>query len=514
MKGSEPISATQKIQREDYADHLYASGLIYRAIEYPTKRHRDFADAIQSVNSGRGGIFKRPHLTMARICQHTGGKAGAEAFVRREIEVIERFAQKTGHQPFKVTRGGGIEHEVTSYEDFISPAANWLVQAARDDKAAWKASRRAAMQKYVAEAMKLIPRITAEAEPDQNSMPIDDAQYIERMITQGINYALKACERAAENGGDAVGVARMAAERLLRYAENQHHSRRAFAITPEVGRVTKLLPSPAENKVKQEEKPNILEAALDYARRSIPVFPVKQNKAPYTPHGFKDATCDEATIREWWDRWPDANIGVPTGTPSGWLVLDSDPRHGGDASLCELIEQYEELPETREAETGGGGHHVIFEYPELAQLGNARGRLPEGLDVRGEGGYIIAAPSLHASGRRYRWRNELEPAPVPDWLLKLLTEERSSAALSGEKPHSEAKSGATVGNLITEGSRNDRLFRIACAMRGQGYGPEEIEAGLSEINTRRCSPPLSVGEVLKIVKSAANYSPNSIAVGA
>jgi hypothetical protein len=179
----------------DSADHLYASGLLYQAISYPTKRHRDFADAIQSVNGGNGGAFKRSHLSMARICQHTGGKAGAEAFVRREIEVIERFTERTGYQPFKITRGGGISHEVTTYEDFLSPAANWLVQVARDDKEAWSKHPGAAMQKYLPEGVRLIPRVPTEEEQVREAMAIDDVLYIQRMSKQSINSALKACER-------------------------------------------------------------------------------------------------------------------------------------------------------------------------------------------------------------------------------------------------------------------------------------------------------------------------------
>lgn len=255
-------------------------------------------------------------------------------------------------------------------------------------------------------------------------------------------------------------------------------------------------------------------AALGYAARGIPVFPVRQNKAPYTPRGFKDATCDGATIREWWRKWPDAGIGVPTGVASGWLVLDSDPRHGGDVSLCQLIEEHGDLPDTLEAETGGGGHHIVFEYPELAALGNSRGRLPEGLDVRGEGGYIVAAPSLHASGGRYRWRNDLRPVPVPLWLLTLLTEARPSVAtLPDAETRSQAKSGAGIGPVIAEGSRNDALFRIGTSMRGKGAELPEIEAELLDINARRCSPPLPESEVLKTARSAAGYAANRVAVG-
>lgn len=166
----------------------------------------------------------------------------------------------------------------------------------------------------------------------------------------------------------------------------------------------------------------MLAAALEYVDYDdVPLFPVKRDKSPCTPNGFKDATRDASIIRLWARKWPEASIGVPTGDASGWLALDIDPRHGGDVSLTTLIEQYGALPPTMEARTGGGGRHIIFSYPPGSNIRNSAGRLGEGIDVRGEGGYIIVAPSVHASGRPYEWLNNLEPAGPPEWLTKLLT---------------------------------------------------------------------------------------------
>lgn len=218
----------------------------------------------------------------------------------------------------------------------------------------------------------MLPPAPEEGKEEQDPMPIDDRLYIQRMINQGVSFALKACDRAAEIGVDDIAIARMAAERRLRYAQDRHKARGASEgvqiytpsdESPDTGRGTDLYPSQSESQRDTPQEPVLLAASLDYTTRGIPVFPVRQNKAPYTPRGFKDATCDEATIREWWRKWPDAGIGIPTGFASGWLVLDSDPRHGGDASLCQLLEEHGELPETLEAETGGGGHHIVIEYP-------------------------------------------------------------------------------------------------------------------------------------------------------
>ena len=154
-------------------------------------------------------------------------------------------------------------------------------------------------------------------------------------------------------------------------------------------------------------------------------------KHPLTPHGLKDATLDAASIEGWWARWPNANVAIATGVVSGIVVLDIDPRHGGDESLAELIRTEGPLPETVVADSGGGGAHFIFRHPG-GQIAN-RSNIRPGLDVRGDGGYIVAAPSTHIAGATYRWRqgcgpHERVPAPLPPWLLTILAPESPRAA--------------------------------------------------------------------------------------
>src|SRR5688572_11837531 len=108
----------------------------------------------------------------------------------------------------------------------------------------------------------------------------------------------------------------------------------------------------------ENTKMTLQDFALRYSERSLPVFPVR-GKLPLTAHGFKDATTDASTIRGWWEQWRDANIAMPTGRASGLIVVDVDPRHGGDASLAALEEKYGPLPETLESRTGGGGTHFF-----------------------------------------------------------------------------------------------------------------------------------------------------------
>lgn len=129
-------------------------------------------------------------------------------------------------------------------------------------------------------------------------------------------------------------------------------------------------------------------------------------KHPLTEHGLKDATTDPEQIRRWWTRWPDANIAVATGAASGFDVLDIDPRHGGDISLEDLESQHGKLPETAEQITGAGGRHILFRH--TPGLKSHNGILP-GIDVKADGGYILAAPSNHLSGQRYAWEESSRP---------------------------------------------------------------------------------------------------------
>jgi hypothetical protein len=114
----------------------------------------------------------------------------------------------------------------------------------------------------------------------------------------------------------------------------------------------------------------------------------------HAPHGLKDGARDKAVIRSWFTDGKLVNIGIRTGPESGILGLDIDPRHGGDESLKKLGP----LPETATVQTGGGGRHLHFKYPDGLSIRNSAGKLGPGLDIRGAGGNLVAPPSLHVSG--------------------------------------------------------------------------------------------------------------------
>ena len=172
---------------------------------------------------------------------------------------------------------------------------------------------------------------------------------------------------------------------------------------------------------------NCLDAALNLAARGLPVFPCGADKKPLTDHGFKDATTDEAQIREWWARWPEALIGMPTGPASNLVVLDVDMDlargKDGEASLRALLAQHEgTLPDTRTARTPRGGRHLYFRHPGPGVKVTTRTDWPApALDVRGDGGYVIVPPSQAPAGA-YAWIFEPPSASLPDWLRELLVE--------------------------------------------------------------------------------------------
>jgi putative DNA primase/helicase len=128
---------------------------------------------------------------------------------------------------------------------------------------------------------------------------------------------------------------------------------------------------------------------------------------------------------------------------------------------------------------------------------NSTGEIGLGLDIKGEGGSIVVAPSLHTSGKRYRWKSAAPITDAPEWFLRLLREAQKS----------RANGSAAIGVAIPEGQRNDTLTSLAGTMRRRGMGTEEIEAALLVTNNKRCDPPLAEDEVRKIASSVCRYKP-------
>jgi hypothetical protein len=232
-------------------------------------------------------------------------------------------------------------------------------------------------------------------------------------------------------------------------------------------------------------------AALKIAGKGKPVFPCKPDKSPYTPRGFKDATTNPGPVAGYWERYPDAKIGMPTGLHSAIGVLDVD-------RLEALGELPRELPETLTIRTPSGGLHYYFNHVD--GLTNKRGSLPDGIDIRGEGGYVIVPPS-----EGYTVESRAPIADAPDWLLEALRDEPRRSSKSGQprSPNGIPDEGAP----IHEGARDETLARIAGRLHDGTRHLRQLEDDLQAINEARCIPPLPPKQVRKIAQSIYRYEP-------
>ena len=257
----------------------------------------------------------------------------------------------------------------------------------------------------------------------------------------------------------------------------------------------------------------LLETALAYAERRIPVFPLRPGeKIPFDgSQGFKDATTNAERIREWWGNCPSANIGIPTGERSGLLVIDVDHQAGLEA----LEAEHGEMPATRTHGTGSGGMHYLYRYPAGSGIRSSAGRLAEHVDVRGEGGYIVA-PGSRTTGP-YEVLDRRPLAAPPAWLLEAASAPMRPPGAAGKAPwgakpcrRSEAPplvSAELDGPKIPEGTRDDALARIAGRLHDGSRDLDGLVRELTGINAARCVPPLPETQVEKVARSIHARTP-------
>ena len=243
-------------------------------------------------------------------------------------------------------------------------------------------------------------------------------------------------------------------------------------------------------------------AALFYASLGWSVFPlVPREKIPLLSkakggNGLKDASADLDTVTAWWSKYPDANIGLTTGGPSGLVVVDVDGADG-EAALA----LYGTLPDTVESHTGKGRHLLFIGSPEIR---NSAGKLGPQLDVRAEGGYIVAPPSIHPNGGVYRWANgkhpgRLAPAALPESIAKRITGVVGSI-------HPVAKSAPShavdlVFSGVGAGGRNQALTAYAGRLFAKFHGADEVLELVRAVNATKVTPPLDDAEVVALVAS-------------
>lgn len=244
-------------------------------------------------------------------------------------------------------------------------------------------------------------------------------------------------------------------------------------------------------------------AALQYAARGWSVVPVEPaGKRPIVP--WLDLQQRRATREEidaWYAQRPDANVAIVTGAISGLVVLDVDAMHGGPSSIEAWGRAYGPLPITVEARTGGGGRHLYFSHPGL--LTANRVGLAAGVDLRADGGCVVAPPSLHVSGRRYAWAagrapDDTDLAPLPDWLRRL-----THPGGKGHPGHPLAHWRELVRQGVEAGTRNSTLASLAGHLLWHGVDPQVALELLLAWNRVRCRPPLPDQEVASVVSSIA-----------
>jgi hypothetical protein len=239
-------------------------------------------------------------------------------------------------------------------------------------------------------------------------------------------------------------------------------------------------------------------------------------KHPLTPNGVHGATTDEQVIRRWWSEAEIANVGIATG--KGLLVLDIDAKHGGLESLAQLEVQHGPLPMTPTVATGGGSRHYYFRLPDGVMVGNRAG-VAAGIDVRSDGGYVVAPPSLHASGQRYEWLVPPDKplAEAPQWLLDMVNGRIGTRCASATSDSMTLTVQPATADLAThagvgEGQRNATLCRLIGVHLARGDDPEAIEP-LALAWAERCSPPMDQAEVLRTLNSlAAKHQRSSIVI--
>lgn len=219
-------------------------------------------------------------------------------------------------------------------------------------------------------------------------------------------------------------------------------------------------------------------------------------KHPACAGGASAATCDVARVERFWQafeaRWyTSPSVGIATG--GSLVVVDIDAPKTGDETWRRIAETHPRL-DTVEVLTGRG-RHLYFDARGFGRVPSSVGRLGAGVDVRGSGGYVVAPPSRHESGRRYVFEAASDPTEgaslvaLPDWLVALARE-----------PSRVSPARFAVGETIPAGQRNETLARFACSLRARGIEEPELREAVEHLNASACDPPLSAREVETIVR--------------
>jgi putative DNA primase/helicase len=246
------------------------------------------------------------------------------------------------------------------------------------------------------------------------------------------------------------------------------------------------------------------EAALEYARAGIKIVPIGPKKRPITEHGAKDASCDVNVVAEWWDRNPDANIGVVLGEANGFFALDIDYDDG-----CKEDYHLSLPPQTPMCITGKGNRHAYFKMPDHPIKNGMK--LETGVQVRCiPNYYVVAPPSIHPETKKpYVWQEHEFLGPL-SILFKEMIAEAPPEMLSAMRCEPKSKAKMNTGDGLYVGlARNNYLAREAGFKRVDGMSPDQILCVLTALNNTVCSPPLAEADVDRIAKSVGSYEPGA-----
>ena len=233
-----------------------------------------------------------------------------------------------------------------------------------------------------------------------------------------------------------------------------------------------------------------LEQALGYEAKGWAVIPIRpDDKKPIIEwKQYQDRRPSQTEIKEWWTKYPNANIGVLTGRISGIVVVDVDPRHGGESAPIE-----HEWPTGLIAKTANAGFHLVYKYPDDAEYIPSLGAIQQGIDIRADGGYIVVCPSTLGGDKKYRWIEVGDLGAPPPW------------AVQDRKQFGPPKGGYEwfkdmLARGESEGGRNEGAARIAGLLYQRGFQPDEA-LGLIGLWNRDNRPPLTDDELRAVVFS-------------
>lgn len=272
------------------------------------------------------------------------------------------------------------------------------------------------------------------------------------------------------------------------------------------------------------------EAAHVAARRCFSVFPirwyvdpgpdatkdqieaaVKAAKAPLIANWQSLATQDPKQIDAWWDEWPDANIG---GVTEDLIVVDIDPRNGAEATMQALLDLYE-FPTTVRNETQGGGDHLIYAVPHPVKGGT--NKLGKGVDIKARGGYILL-PGSTIEGRAYKWMNDRQIAPAPQWIVDQCKAVKAKTDAAGKRLVEEDDTAVEMATnwmlnkapTAEYGEIDDTTYKVAARLYDFGVSLETATEIMLEWNETKCFPPGDMERLLVVTESAGRNRENAI----